>query len=87
MRFARLAAASLVAAASTSTLAAPLAGKADGDKVICRTVAEVGTRLGSKRTCLTRDQWREQKEAQRQNLEAAQRIRTGPDAVEAPPPR
>jgi hypothetical protein len=40
---------------------------------------ETGSRLGSKRVCLTRDQWRQQKEAQRADLEKAQRIRTGQD--------
>jgi Spy/CpxP family protein refolding chaperone len=87
MRFAKVALASVVAAASASAFAAPPAAKPDGNKIICRTVAEVGTRLGSKRTCLTRDQWQQQKEAERQNLEASQRIRTGPDPVDPARPR
>jgi hypothetical protein len=70
----------LLAAAciSGAVIAAP-ATKEGGNKVICRTMDETGSRLGSKRVCLTRDQWRQQKEAQRADLEKAQRIRTGQD--------
>jgi predicted Fe-S protein YdhL (DUF1289 family) len=40
---------------------------------ICRTINETGSRLGSKRICLTRAEWAEQKRTQRQDLERAQR--------------
>jgi hypothetical protein len=75
----------LVAAAAVSAMiAAPVGAstpskKSDGTKVICRTIDELGSRLASKRVCLTRDQWREQKDNERQNLEKAQRIRVGQD--------
>lgn len=53
----------------------------DGSKtdVVCRAVAETGTRLGRKRICLTRDQWSEYRRVLKQELEQAQRIRSGPD--------
>jgi hypothetical protein len=52
--------------------------KGDGEKVICRVVPQIGSRLAEKRLCLTRDQWRQQKEIERQDLDKM-RIRTGPD--------
>lgn len=74
----------VAACASVTMIAAPAAAaapqkKSDGSKVICRDMGETGSRLASKRVCLTRDQWRQQKEAERTDLEKAQRIRTGPD--------
>ena len=50
-----------------------------GSKVICQVQRELGTRLGSKRVCLTRDQWRQQRQQQRQEVQRAQGARTGPD--------
>jgi len=67
-----------VAAVAPAAAQAAPAKKADGDKVICRTVPEVGSRLAEKRVCLTREQWRQQKDIERQNLDRI-RIRTGPD--------
>jgi hypothetical protein len=83
MRIARLVGAAWVSAAMLGS-AAPAASaepakKSDADKVICRTMDELGSRLASKRVCLTRNQWRQQGEMQRQNLDKAQRSRTGPD--------
>jgi hypothetical protein len=76
----------LAACAGAANAAPPPAGdKGDGSKMICRTVQEIGSRLSSKRICLTRDQWREQKASQRQDLEGAQRIRTGPDPADPTP--
>jgi hypothetical protein len=48
-------------------------------KVICQVQRELGSRLGSKRVCLTREQWRQQRLQQRQDLQRAQGSRTGPD--------
>jgi hypothetical protein len=59
--------------------ARPAPDKDAAKKVICQTVEEIGSRLAAKRVCLTRDQWREQKNSQRQDLEKSQRIRSGPD--------
>jgi hypothetical protein len=80
MRIVMLTVAACVAAAAFGpAVAAPHDKKDAGDKVICRTMEEIGSRLSSKRVCLTRSQWRDQQATQRQNLEKAQRIRTGPD--------
>jgi hypothetical protein len=67
------------AVVAPAAVAAPKAKRADGDKVICRELGETGSRLATKRICLTRDQWREQALAQRTDLDKAQRIRVGPD--------
>ena len=48
-------------------------------KVICQVQRELGSRLGAKRVCLTREQWRQQRQQQRQDLQRAQGSRTGPD--------
>jgi hypothetical protein len=71
----------LALAALTATAppaqAAP-AKKDDPSKVVCRTLPELGSRLAEKRVCLTREQWRQQKDMERQNLDKI-RIRTGSD--------
>jgi predicted secreted protein len=80
MRFVMLVGAACVAAGTLAAAnAATPAKKADGDKVICRTMEELGSRLASKRVCLTRNQWRQQQDMERQNLDKAQRSRSGPD--------
>ncbi|MCC6927226.1 hypothetical protein [Novosphingobium sp.] len=35
------------------------AKKADGDRMICRTQSETGSRLSRKRVCMTANEWRE----------------------------
>jgi hypothetical protein len=66
-------------AVASAAFAAPKTAKPNGDKVICRELGEIGSRLATKRVCLTRDQWREQAQAQRTDLDKAQKIRTGAD--------
>ncbi len=41
----------------TAPVVAAAKPKAKGDEVVCKASEETGTRLGSKRTCFTRDQW------------------------------
>lgn len=67
----------LAALTAAAAQGAP-AKKDDPDKVICRTLPELGSRLAEKRVCLTREQWRQQKDIEQQNLDKI-RIRTGPD--------
>ena len=43
------------------------------DRVICERVEETGTRLGSKRICMTARQWAEQRRIDRETIEAGQR--------------
>ncbi|MBV9931549.1 MAG: hypothetical protein JO013_11475 [Alphaproteobacteria bacterium] len=80
MRFVMLAGAALVAAGlcSSGAVAADAGKKSDSDKLICRTMDELGSRLASKRVCLTRSQWRQQEDMKREGLDKI-RIRTGQD--------
>jgi hypothetical protein len=73
--------AALLAAAllGSAVFAAIPVKKDDSNKMICRTMEETGSRLAGKRVCLTREQWRQQGEMRREDLDKAQRIRTGPD--------
>jgi hypothetical protein len=43
-----------------------------GSEVVCRVLKVTGSRLGGKRTCMTRDQWDQQRRDQRQSVERAQ---------------
>jgi invasion protein IalB len=45
---------------------------ADPNEVICEKQEEIGSRLGSKRVCMTRSQWAEQKGQDRQEVEKVQ---------------
>jgi hypothetical protein len=49
----------------------------DDSEVICEVQRVTGSRLNSKRVCLTRAQWREQKRALQQELNTVQRPRPG----------
>ena len=44
---------------TSATVAKPQAIKPD-DRIICETVEEIGSRLGDRKVCQTRRQWREQ---------------------------
>ena len=52
--------------------AAPAAKTPDPNEVICERQEEVGSRLSSKRICMTRSQWADQKTQDRQQLEKVQ---------------
>lgn len=67
-----------VAVASASAVAAvpeqespDLKSKA-AERVICRSVEEIGSRLAKKRICLTAQQWEEQKRSDRDTVEQMQ---------------
>ena len=51
----------------------------DPNKVVCRRVESIGTRLGSKRVCRTKGEWEAQQAADRQSLERTQTQRYGSD--------
>jgi hypothetical protein len=44
----------------------------DPNEVICEKQQEIGSRLASKRVCMTRSQWQEQRRLDRQDLDKAQ---------------
>lgn len=78
---------SLIAAGALAlmVLAAPAAAKSsepatasaqadvgDNNKMVCRRVEAIGTRLGSKKVCRTKAQWDAEAAANRQDLERSQ---------------
>jgi invasion protein IalB len=55
------------------------AGKTlDPNEVICEKQEEIGSRLATKRTCMTRSQWADQKSQDRQEIEKVQTQRGDP---------
>ena len=49
-----------------------------GEQMVCRPIAETGSRLSKKRVCMTREQWAEQKRIMRTDLNQAQTRRNEP---------
>jgi hypothetical protein len=47
-------------------------GNRDSERVICRRIQEVGSRLASRRVCMTAAQWSEQRRLERMDLERSQ---------------
>ncbi|MBN8483799.1 MAG: hypothetical protein J0L50_03380 [Sphingomonadales bacterium] len=52
--------------------AAKTASEADTNKVVCRRVEAIGTRLSSKKVCRTKGEWDAEAAANRQDLERSQ---------------
>lgn len=69
-----LAISAVPAAASDPAPSAPAAQTDEGEtnKVVCRRVEAIGTRLGSKKVCRTKAQWDQEAAANRQDLERSQ---------------
>lgn len=51
----------------------------DPNEMICRSIAEMGTRLNRQRICKTRAEWAEERRQQRQQIDQNQTNRRGPD--------
>ncbi len=66
------------AVASTAASAAPADKRkpADPNEVVCEKQTVVGSRLATKRICMTRAQWAEQRRLDRQDLDKAQQSRS-----------
>jgi len=54
---------------------------ADDSEVVCRVLKVTGSRLSNQRTCLTRQQWREQRRDQQRETDRAQRQRSYTDGA------
>jgi invasion protein IalB len=50
----------------------------DPNRIICERIQETGSRLASKRVCMTALQWEDQRRRDRENLQDAQNRRTEP---------
>lgn len=64
----------LLADSGSSTTQAPTTktDASDPNKVICRRIETIGTRLDAKRICRTRAEWEAEQQANRQDLERNQ---------------
>lgn len=49
------------------------AKKKSGERMVCQSVEQVGSRLASKRVCMTAQQWEDQRRLDRENTEGSQR--------------
>jgi hypothetical protein len=74
-----------------AALLAPSGALADGggsgdsnarkqSQMVCRAIAETGSRLSKRRVCMTREQWAEQKRVTRADLDRAQSRRVEPQS-------
>jgi len=63
--------------ADSTTPAAPTtkADASDPNKVMCRRIETIGTRLDTKRVCRTRAEWEAEHASNRQDLDRAQNMR------------
>ena len=61
-----------VSAAAQSAAPAPSKPKDPSQEKICEKVEVIGSRLGSKRVCMTRAQWEDARLQDRQSVERAQ---------------
>lgn len=65
--------------APASAVAAPGDSAArKSTQMVCKAIAETGSRLSKRKLCMTREQWAEQKRIQRLDLERAQTRRLEP---------
>lgn len=83
MILAGLACATLLSAAPAVAQTQPDGQKpkqADPNRIICEKVQETGSRLNSRRVCMTAQQWEEQRRRDRENLQDAQQRSLEPNS-------
>ena len=61
-----------VALAATAATAAPSSKKNDPNKIVCKTIAETGSRLNKTRACHTVAEWAELRRQTKQTVERIQ---------------
>lgn len=62
-------------AADSAQATAKTDDDAGQNKVVCRRIESMGTRLGTKRVCRTKAEWAAEQAANRQDLDRAQNMR------------
>jgi invasion protein IalB len=72
-------AASAVAQAPGTDSANP-AAKKDPNRIVCEKIQETGSRLNSRKVCMTAQQWEEQRRRDRENLQDAQQRSLEPNS-------
>ena len=70
-----LAASALVGTAAVASESSNKSGKADPNKVICRTINDTGDKLRKTRACHTAAEWRELRRQTRETIEQIQNRR------------
>ena len=58
----------------------PSAKQNDPNRVICEKIRETGSRLNSRKVCMTAQQWEEQRRRDRENLQDAQQRSLEPNS-------
>ncbi len=58
----------------------PAAKNKDPNRIICEKVQETGSRLNSRKVCMTAQQWEEQRRRDRENLQDAQQRSLEPNS-------
>ena len=58
--------------AQTQTAAQPASTANDQDRIICEKIKETGSRISTKKVCMTKLQWDEKRRRDRESLEDAQ---------------
>lgn len=66
---------SLLAGAQSASLAAePPANTDDKDPIVCQRIEETGSRLSSKKVCMRKSQWAEQRNEDRMLIDRSQMV-------------
>jgi len=60
------------AQSQTASQQSPAAKQDPGARLVCRSVEQIGSRLGTKRVCMTAQQWDEQRRTDREHTEGTQ---------------
>ena len=74
-----LAASPVLAQAQTNSQPAPSSTK-DPNRIICQRIEETGSRVASKKVCMTAQQWEEKRRGDREYLEDAQQRSLEPNS-------
>ena len=56
------------------------AKQADPNRIVCERIKETGSRLNTRRVCMTAQQWEEQRRRDRENLQDAQQRSLEPNS-------
>lgn len=59
-------------AEATATQEAPALEKKANERIICRTIEEISSRLVKKRVCMTAQQWEEHRRVERESVDLQQ---------------
>ena len=75
-----ISAAPAVAQVTTLESQTPSSKSKDPNRIICEKIQETGSRLNSRRVCMTSQQWEDQRRRDRENLQDAQQRSLEPNS-------